>query len=146
MRSTKLVFAAVMMMVVGAGSAAAQNRPYVVIVNESNYLTSISATELSRLFLKKTTRWTTGQTVTPLDLMPASPARAAFSEDVFHKAATEVKSEWQAALAAGRGLPPMEAPNETSVVAFVRANPGAIAYVSADTPLVAGVRAVRVRN
>jgi hypothetical protein len=38
----------------------------------------------------------------------------------------------------------MEAPNETSVVAFVRANPGAIAYVSPETPLGAGVRAVRV--
>lgn len=144
MRSTRFVMAAVTMMVMGAGHAAAQSRPYVVIVNESNYLTSISGPELNRLFMKKTTRWTTGQTVTPLDLMPAAPARVAFSEDVFHKAATEVKADWQAVLASGRGLPPMEAPNETSVVAFVRANPGAIAYVSPETPLGAGVRAVRV--
>ena len=43
-------------------------------------------------------------------------------------------------------MPPMEAPNEQLVVAFVRANPGAIAYVSPETPLGAGVRAVRVRN
>ena len=145
MRSMKLVIAAAMMMAMGAGHAAAQNRGYVVIVNESNYLTSISGPELSRLFMKKTTRWTTGQTVTPLDLQTGSPARAGFSQDVFQKSATEVKTDWQAVLSAGRGLPPMEAPNETSVVAFVRANPGAIAYVSPETPLGAGVRAVRVR-
>lgn len=145
MRSAKWMIAAVFMTVSGAGQAAAQNRAYVVIVNESNFLTSISTPELSRLFMKKTPRWTTGQTVTPLDLVPGSPARVAFSEDVFHKTPAEVKADWQAALAAGRGLPPMEAPNETSVVAFVRANPGAIAYVSPETPLGAGVRAVRIR-
>ena len=145
MRSMRLMIAALVLMVMGAGHAAAQTRGYVVIVNESNFLTSISGPELSRLFMKKTTRWTTGQTVTPLDLQTGSPARAEFSQDVFQKSPTEVKADWQAVLAAGRGLPPMEAPNETSVVAFVRANPGAIAYVSPETPLGAGVRAVRVR-
>lgn len=133
-------------MLLGAGPAVAQTRGYVVIVNESNFLTNITTPELSRLFMKKTTRWTTGQTVTPLDLTASSPVRDSFSLQVFRKSPTQVKADWQAVLAAGRGMPPMEAPNEQLVVAFVRANPGAIAYVSPDTPLGAGVRAVRVRN
>jgi ABC-type phosphate transport system substrate-binding protein len=144
--TTRWLIAAVAMMATGALPVAAQNPGYVVIVNESNYLTSITTPELSRLFMKKTTRWTTGQTVTPLDLTASSPVRENFSRDVFGKTPAEVKAEWQAALAAGRGLPPMEAPNEPLVVAFVRANPGAIAYVSPETPLGAGVRAIRVRH
>ena len=144
--TTRWLIAAAAMMMVGAGAAAAQDRGYVVIVNESNFLTTITTPELSRLFMKRTTRWTTGQTVTPLDLTVSSPVRESFSQEVFRKTPAEVKAEWQAVIAAGRGLPPMEAPNEQLVVAFVRANPGAIAYVSPETPLGAGVRAVRVRN
>jgi ABC-type phosphate transport system substrate-binding protein len=129
----------------GAGRAVAQDHGYVVIVNESNNLTTITVPELGRLFMKRTTRWTTGQTVTPLDLTASSPVRERFSQDVFRKTPADVKAEWQALLAAGRGLPPMEAPNEPLVVAFVRTNPGAISYVSPETPLGAGVRAVRLR-
>lgn len=145
MRSIRLLCAVLAVVVAGSTRLAAQDRSYVVIVNESNYVTSVSTDELSRLFMKKTVRWTTGQTVMAVDLSENSPARAGFSEDVHHKSTSEVKSYWQTVIFAGRGIPPMEAPSETAVVQFVRANAGAIAYVSASTPLLQGVRAVRVR-
>jgi ABC-type phosphate transport system substrate-binding protein len=119
---------------------------YVVIVNESNYLTSLSAQEVARLFTKQTVRWTTGQAVTPVDLRADAPAREQFSRDVMGKSTAEVKAYWQTIIFSGRGIPPMEAPSEATVVQFVRATPGAIAYVSASTPLGDGIRVVRVRN
>ena len=145
MRRIRLILAVLAVAFAGSTRLAAQEASYVVIVNESNFVTSITTDELARLFMKKTIRWTTGQTVTPVDLAEGSPVRASFSQDVHHKSTAEVKSYWQTVIFAGRGISPMEAPSETAVVQFVRANPGAIAYVSAGLPLGPGVRAVRVR-
>ena len=68
MRSIRLLCAVLAVALAGSTRLVAQERSYVVIVNESNYLTSISTDELARLFTKKTVRWTTGQTVTPVEL------------------------------------------------------------------------------
>ena len=130
----------------GAASAEAQDRGYVVIVNEANFVTNVTTAELNRLFTKQTIRWTTGQAVTAVDLKPDAPAREEFSQHVMGKSVAEVKAYWQTVIFSGRGIPPMEAPSEQSVVQFVRTTPGAIGYVSAATPLGAGVRVVRVRN
>jgi ABC-type phosphate transport system substrate-binding protein len=144
MQRIRLIVALLAAVFAGTTRLVAQERPYVVIVNESNNLTGLSTDELARLFMKKTVRWTTGQTVTPVDLAENSAARSSFSQDVHHKSTAEVKSYWQTVIFGGRGIPPMEAPSEVAVVQFVRANPGAIAYVSTSTPLGPGVRMVRV--
>jgi len=145
MRRIRLTLALLAVVFAGSTRLAAQERNYVIIVNEANALTGISTDELARLFMKKTVRWTTGQTVTPVDLAENSPVRASFSQDVHHKSTAEVKSYWQTVIFGGRGIPPMEAPTEAAVVQFVRTTPGAIAYVSPATPIGAGVRMVRVR-
>lgn len=146
MRSIRMLLAVLAVIVAGATRASAQERGYVVIVNEANYLTSLSTGELNRLFMKQTVRWTTGQAVTPVDLKADSPAREEFSQQVIGKSTAEVKAYWQTIIFSGRGIPPMEAPSEASVVQFVRTTPGAIGYVSTTTPLGQGVRAVRIRN
>ena len=147
MRRIRIALAVLAVIAAGAKKANAQdNHGFVVIVNESNYLTSVSATELNRLFMKQTVRWTTGQAVTAVDLRPDAPAREEFSQVVTGKSTAEVKAYWQTVIFSGRGIPPMEAPSEQAVVQFVRTTPGAIGYVSSATPLVQGVRVVRVRN
>ena len=146
MRSIRMWLAVLAVVVAGASRASAQERGFVVIVNDANYLTSVSTAELNRLFMKQTVRWTTGQAVTAVDLKSDSPAREEFSQSVIGRSTAEVKAYWQNVIFSGRGIPPMEAPSEQSVVQFVRTTPGAIGYVSATTPLIQGVRAVRVRN
>ena len=146
MRHIITVFAGVAALAGGATRLAAQERGYVVIVNQSNPITAVSSDELSRLFMKKTARWTTGQEVVPVDLAESAPAREQFSQDVHHKPVAAVKAYWQTMIFSGRGVPPMEAPSEQSVVAFVRSTPGAIAYVSAQVALGPGVRRIRVDN
>jgi len=141
-----MVIAAALMSVACADFGEAQERSYVVIVHESNYLTSLSVGELNRLFTKQTVRWTTGQAVTAVDLRADSPAREEFSQQIIGKSTSEVKAYWQNIIFSGRGIPPMEAPSDAAVVQFVRTTPGAIGYVAATTPLAQGVRAVRVRN
>ena len=147
MRSMRMVLAAAAVLLGAcADFGVAQERSYVVIVHESNYLTSLSVGELNRLFTKQTVRWTTGQAVTAVDLRADAPAREEFSQQIIGKSTAEVKAYWQNIIFSGRGIPPMEAPSEAAVVQFVRTTPGAIGYVSSATPLAQGVRAVRVRS
>jgi len=124
--------------------AAAQQGGYAVIVNEANSVSTLSAEEVSKIFFKKTHRWTSGQDVVPVDLPESAPAREAFSAAVHGKSVGAVRAFWQQQIFSGRAVPPVEKPSDEQVVAFVRATPGAIGYVSAGAPLTAGVRRVQV--
>lgn len=116
---------------------------YRVVVHPSNPTVQLSVTEISDLFLKKTTSWADGQPVEPVDLTPASPIRHAFSEDVHDRSAASIRSYWQQIIFSGKGVPPAEMSDDREVVSFVAGNRGAIGYVSANAAL-AGVRALSV--
>jgi hypothetical protein len=55
-----------------------------------------------------------------------------------------VKSFWQRQIFSGSGVPPQERASDEEVLDFVRANPGAVGYVSSDTPNGAGVKVLEV--
>jgi ABC-type phosphate transport system substrate-binding protein len=124
--------------------AAAQQGGYAVIVNEANGVSTLSAEEVSKIFFKKTHRWTNGLDVVPVDLPESAPAREAFSAAVHGKSVGAVRAFWQQQIFSGRAVPPVEKPSDEQVVAFVRATPGAIGYVSAGAPISAGVRRVPI--
>ena len=123
--------------------AASQQSGYAVIVNEANSVATLSAEEVSKIFFKKTHRWTNGQDVVPVDLPESAPAREAFSAAVHGKSVGAVRAYWQQQIFSGRAVPPAEKPSDEQVVAFVRATPGAIGYVSAGASL-SGVKRVQV--
>lgn len=125
---------------------AAQGRQYVVVVNAANPVSVLSEEELSRLFLKKTIRWPNGDDATPVDLSERAVVRESFSRDLFHKSVEAIKAYWQSLLFSGRGVPPVELASEDAVLAYVRANSGAVGYVSAGATLGTGVRRVQIGN
>ena len=137
-------FAIVMLMALIARPAAAQQGGYVVIVNEANGVAALSSEELSRIFLKKANRWQNGLDVVPVDLPESAPAREAFSVGVHRKTVGAVRAFWQQQIFSGRAVPPAEKASDEEVVAYVRATPGAIGYVSGGAPLGAGVRRLQV--
>ena len=49
------------------------------------------------------------------------------------KTPAQLKSYWNQQIFSGKGVPPPEADSPAAAVAYVLANPGAIAYVPADT-------------
>ena len=57
-----------------------------------------------------------------------------------------VKNYWQSMIFSGRGTPPPEAQLPDQVLAFVRADPGAVGYVPADTELGEGVKVLAVNG
>jgi ABC-type phosphate transport system substrate-binding protein len=117
---------------------------YKVVVNPSVALNSISRDELSRIFLKKISKFHDGHAASPVDLLAASSVRETFSRDVHGKPTSAVEAYWQQQVFSGREVPPPEK-NEGAALDFVRSNSNGIAYVSpgADTE---GLRVVSVTD
>jgi ABC-type phosphate transport system substrate-binding protein len=138
-----LLAALALVSIVAPRRAAAQS--YTLIVNAGNATASLTRDEAAMIFLKQKLTWSNGQRVVPVDLAKASPARAAFSRQVLGRSVAGVASYWQGQIFAGGAQPPVEKPSDADIVAFVRANPNAIGYVSAGAPLGDGVKVVALR-
>jgi ABC-type phosphate transport system substrate-binding protein len=116
---------------------------FYVVVNAANPISSLSYSELSDLFLKKSSRWNDGGLVEPVDQRESSPVRETFNRDVHRKSAAAVRAFWQLRIFSGRDVPPPEKGSDAEVIAYVRNNPNAIGYISASASA-AGVKVVAV--
>jgi ABC-type phosphate transport system substrate-binding protein len=115
-----------------------------VVVNPANPVTALKESDVSRLFLKKTVTWPTGAPVAAVDQERTSEVRRAFSLEIHSKDPDAIVSYWQTLVFSGRDTPPAIKTSDQSVLEFVRANPGAIGYVSPGADL-SGVKVVSVQ-
>ena len=106
-----------------------------IVVHPSNAMRSAAPSFLADAFLKKVTRWPSGETIRPLDQVPASPVRRLFSRSILKKTVTAVRSYWQQRIFSGRDVPPPELDSDAAVIAYVERNPGAVGYVSSGAKL-----------
>jgi ABC-type phosphate transport system substrate-binding protein len=132
----------------GAGTvvvqrAAADTPNVVIIVNESQNISSITRGDLAKLFLKKKTKWDNGNKVAPVDQSEDSAVRDLFSEAFLGKKASAISSYWQQQIFAGRSVPPEVKGSDLDVINYVKANAYAIGYVSKDVAIT-GVKIVEV--
>jgi ABC-type phosphate transport system substrate-binding protein len=131
------------MLLAMAISAFASAAGFKVIVNSSNSSTKISKTDLNAVFLKKMVKWSDGTPAAPVNQPKKSPVRDSFTTTVHGKSVAAVDSYWQQQIFSGRDVPPAEKASDAEVVAFVKANAGAVGYVSDGAPT-AGVKVVSV--
>jgi ABC-type phosphate transport system substrate-binding protein len=120
----------VAIVLLAAANVWAQGGSYKIVVNPSNPVTSMSKDEVSRIFLKKTTRFSDGRSASPVDLSVNSSIREGFSKNVLGKPASAVDAYWQQQIFSGRDIPPPQK-SEAAAINFVRSNENGIAYVSA---------------
>jgi ABC-type phosphate transport system substrate-binding protein len=140
---TKLrVVLASMALLLGAGRLSAQS--YILVVNNANPVSTLSKGAVSDLFLKRAVRFADGQPASPVNLDRSAAARDAFSRAVHGKSAAAVESFWQEQIFAGKETPPPTRGSDAEVLAFVRAKPGAIGYVSTSAVLGTDVKVVRI--
>lgn len=125
---------------------AADPAEFKVIVHVSNPMESISAKDLSRLFLKKDREWPYGATVAAVDLPPDSAIREAFSMAIHGRKVVSIKSYWQRQIFAGKTVPPVEKANQAEVLVFVAFNPAAIGYVGPSTELIENVKELKITD
>lgn len=126
-----------------AASASAQEPPRV-IVNVANTATQIQRSALLAIFMGEMTSWSDGKAIAPVDHSMRSPVRAAFSEKILGKPAMSVQIHWLRKVSAEHVNPPPAKPSDAEVVAYVRANSGAVGYVAADFALDETVKVLKV--
>jgi ABC-type phosphate transport system substrate-binding protein len=126
-----------------AVSAPAAAQDFKVIVNAGVNADILSAAEIGRVFLKQSELPNTPKTM-PVDQAKSSPVRAAFSQAVLGRSVTAVDTYWQQQIFAGKDTPPAAKPGDDEVVAYVKATPGAIGYVSSSAST-AGVKVVTIK-
>ena len=117
---------------------------YQVVVHPSNPTDILTKEQLGKMFLKKILKWDTGTPIVPVDQAPIAPVRAVFNRLVHAKPASAIASYWQQQIFAGRDVPPAENAGDAAVLAFVKANPGAIGYVTAGVST-DGVKLLSIR-
>jgi ABC-type phosphate transport system substrate-binding protein len=100
-----------------------------VVVNSAN-AANIGDSDMSRIFLGKIKKFSTGDKVTLVNLKYNHETRNEFEEKVLKKSASQVKAYWSKLMFSGKGKPPKELASDKDIIAFVAANPGALGYVS----------------
>jgi ABC-type phosphate transport system substrate-binding protein len=123
--------------------SSAQDSGFLVVINPGNEIEAMEKDQISRIFLKKITKWANGSDVEPVDLDSQSPVREAFSRDVHGRSVSSIKNYWQRQIFSGRGTPPPELDSDAKVIEFVSSRPGAIGYVSPAASL-DGVKVLRI--
>ena len=139
------VLRALLVLTVLAASVLAHAEPgYRIVAHPDTNLTSVDKGFVAEAFLKKSTRWSDGRAIRPVDQDPDASTRRNFSEDVLGRSVGAVKSYWQQSIFSGRDVPPPELRGDEAVIAWVSQHPGAIGYVSAGAN-VRGVKVLTVR-
>ena len=118
-----------------AAAAPARAAGFRVVANPSVSVATISAAELSRLFLKQTAAWPDGQRVVVVDQERTASVRNVFSQAVHRRDADAIAAYWQTMVFSGRNTPPAVKGSDAAVLALVRTTPGAVGYVSESVQL-----------
>lgn len=126
----------------GCDAVAHAQDGYRVVVNPSNPVSSLSRTQVSKLFLEKT-NWDDGNAAAPVDQLPTSPVREGFSRDVLGLPVPAAIEKMREVSKAAGVTPTPSMASDRDVLAYVRLKPGAIGYVSLAAD-VTGVKVVAV--
>ena len=123
---------------------AVQAQGYQVVVNAANGVSEMSKDDVSKVFLKKSHKFPGGGDAVAVDQDASGSVREGFSQAVHGRSASAIESHWQQQIFAGKDVPPEVLKTDAAVLDYVRANPGAIGYVSAGASLGSGVKAITV--
>ncbi len=106
----------------------------VVVANKNNQVSSLTKSEVKKIFLGKKRFWNTGVSVETCDLVEtgvrsSKTARARFSRQFLGKDLVKLKSYWIRMIFSGRGHPPVSFDNAGDVIKFVARDEGGIGYL-----------------
>ncbi len=106
----------------------------IIVAHPALAINTITESELSRIYLLRQTFWSDGLPIIALNREVNSPTRDLFTSRVLNQTATALASHWQQMHFKGK-TPPLVQESDQAVLVFVEKVPGAIGYVSIDTPV-----------
>ena len=140
----KPVTALVMGLLGLASLSSAAESPYQLVAHASTPGAQIRRDAVRAIFLGEATRWADGTQVRPVDQSLRSPLRARFCESALGHSVDENGTYWHQRVMSTRVMPPPVKTSDDDVVAFVRANKGAIGYVSGDIAVADDVKVLKI--
>jgi ABC-type phosphate transport system substrate-binding protein len=123
---------------------APQDPTFVVIVNTANPVDSISADQLSKIFLKKIRQWEGNRAIHVVEQRTSARIRSVFAEQIHRRSVSAVSAYWQQQIFSGRAVPPPERSADSEIVDYVAGSIDAIGYVAPGTALGPNIKAIRV--
>ena len=134
LRFASCVWALLACMTLWPGIASAQglDRSLRVVVSKENKLTSITADDLTRIFLGKKTLWDSGTRIIPAMPEEESPAGELFLTGTLKKSVSQFRAYWKRLLFSGGGTVPKVFKSSGQLLDFVARQPGAIAVIEAS--------------
>jgi len=112
--------------IVGTHAAFAQ---VAVVVGAKSDIGTLTADQVSSVFLGKSDKFPNGTTALPLDQSPGSAVRGLFYDKVTGKSEAQVKAAWSRLVFSGKGTPPKEIGSSAEVKKLVSSNPNTIGYI-----------------
>lgn len=128
MRPKKTVFVCMLILF----SALSLAEEYTIIVNKSNPVPDISPRDLEKIFLGKKSTWPEGQRIR-ISVFKRGDVHKEFLKDIVKMNPTQFSVYWKKLVFTGKASPLKICKNDAEVKEFVRENPGAIGYISADS-------------
>ncbi|OUS12497.1 hypothetical protein A9Q89_06335 [Gammaproteobacteria bacterium 53_120_T64] len=102
----------------------------VVVVAANSPVSSISRSDVAKIFLGKSRRFADGSRAIPLNQSESNTAREIFYRQVSGKSPAQVKAHWAKLIFTGRGQPPKEASNSAKIKQLLTKNTGNISYLN----------------
>ena len=112
-----------------AMACAAASAQVAVVVSPKSPVVTMTADQVSGIFLGKSNTLPTGGTAAPTDLPDSAATRELFYTKVTGKNTAQVKAAWSRLVFSGKATPPKELASSADVKKFVAANPDAIGYI-----------------
>ena len=113
--------------------AAGASADVVVVVSARSGVTSLSAGQITKIFLDKTDTLPNGEKAVPIDQAEGSQIRDEFYSKVLNKNSSRISAYWAKVIFAGKGHPPKQMEGNVSVRRAVADNPNAIGYIDRST-------------
>lgn len=130
MKKLKIAIMGIMVLCFSFGFAMAD---VVIIVNKNLPETSITKTDVKRIFLGRKQKWTNESPIRPV-MLKGGPVHEKFLSDYIEKTLQAFSIFWKREIVSGTGLPPISFDSEAEVIHYVSTTNGAIGYISSDTP------------
>ncbi|SNT00153.1 phosphate ABC transporter substrate-binding protein, PhoT family [Granulicella rosea] len=120
-----------LLLLCGAPSLRAQK--IIIIANRSAKVEEIGISDLRGIFLGSSTRFKNGVTAVPV-LLRSGPEHDDFLAEYVGKVDSSFRTVWRSLVFTGVASMPKNTDSDAAMVAYVASTPGAIGYVSKNSP------------
>ncbi len=101
---------------------------YVLITDNTNPVSELTAKEVKNIYLGKKTVWSDGSHITVFT-NTESNVNALFMQEMVRKTTQQYTTYWKKSLFTGTGLPPRDFASDDEIKGAVAAKPGSIGYI-----------------